>query len=38
MEVKKRTGGVVPYDGEKIIIAVEKAMAETKKGVDHAIS
>ena len=38
MEVKKRIGGVVPYDGEKIIIAVEKAMAETKKGVDHAIS
>lgn len=38
MEVKKRTGGVVPYDGEKIIIAVEKAMAETKKGVDHGIS
>ena len=38
MEVIKRSGKIVQYDGEKITIAIEKAMAETEKGVDSKVS
>ena len=38
MEVRKRNGRIVGYDAEKIVVAVEKAMAETEKGIDSAIS
>ncbi len=35
MKVRKRNGNVVDFDGEKIVVAVKKAMAETDKGVDE---
>ena len=35
MKVRKRNGNVVDFDGEKIVVAVQKAMAETDKGVDE---
>ncbi|MDD7363505.1 MAG: adenosylcobalamin-dependent ribonucleoside-diphosphate reductase [Peptoniphilus sp.] len=38
MDVRKRNGKIVSFNGEKIAIAVEKAMAETEKGVDKEIS
>ena len=38
IEVKKRHGGTVEFDGEKIVNAIEKAMAETKAGVHKEIS
>lgn len=38
MEVRKRNGRVVDFDEEKIVVAVEKAMAETEKGVDDAVA
>lgn len=38
MRVIKRDGNIVPFDEEKITNAIEKAMAETKLGVDHQLS
>ncbi|MDO5301373.1 MAG: adenosylcobalamin-dependent ribonucleoside-diphosphate reductase [Tissierellia bacterium] len=38
MEVRKRNGSIVAFDGSKIQRAVEKAMMETEKGVDQEIS
>ena len=35
MNVRKRNKQVVAFDGEKIVIAVKKAMAETDRGVDE---
>lgn len=35
MKVRKRNKNVVEFDGEKIVVAVEKAMAETDRGVDE---
>ena len=35
MKVRKRNQNVVEFDAEKIVVAVEKAMAETEGGVDE---
>ena len=35
MKVRKRNKNVVEFDAEKIVVAVEKAMAETEGGVDE---
>lgn len=34
MQVTKRDGRIVPFDKEKIISAIQKAMAETELGID----
>lgn len=38
MEVRKRNGSLVDFDGSKIVIAIEKAMAETDMGIDSNAS
>ena len=38
MQIRKRNGVVVIYDGSKIIRAVESAMSETELGVDDVVS
>ena len=38
MQVRKRNGNLVEFEGEKIVIAIEKAMAETEAGVDSSVS
>lgn len=38
MQIKKRNGKLVEFDELKIIRAIEKAMAETKDGVDRYVS
>lgn len=38
MQVKKRNGKVVPFDGKKIELAILKAMAETDAGRDEALA
>lgn len=38
MQIKKRNGKFVEFDELKIIRAIEKAMAETKDGVDRYVS
>lgn len=38
LQVEKRNGSIVDYDGSKIVIAVQKAMKETEKGVDEDIA
>lgn len=38
MNVRKRNGKIVPFHGEKIAIAVGKAMAETEKGVNEEVA
>ncbi|GMG95841.1 adenosylcobalamin-dependent ribonucleoside-diphosphate reductase [Tepidimicrobium xylanilyticum] len=38
LKVEKRNGMIVDFDGEKIINAVCKAMAETEEGIDEAIA
>lgn len=38
MQVRKRNGSLVDFEGEKIVIAIEKAMAETELGVDSEVS
>ena len=37
-EVIKRDGRVVPFDQQKVVIAVESAMSRTNAGIDHALS
>lgn len=37
-KVIKRDGSTVPFDKDKIVIAIEKAMADTDAGVDSAVS
>ena len=37
-QVTKRDGSLVPFDQQKIITAIEKAMADTPTGVDSALS
>lgn len=37
-KVIKRDGSTVPFDKGKIVIAIEKAMADTDAGVDSAVS
>ena len=36
--VIKRDGSTVPFDKNKIVVAIEKAMADTSAGVDKDIS
>lgn len=38
LKVEKRNGMIVDFDGEKIVIAVTKAMAETEDGIDEEIA
>lgn len=38
MQVRKRNGSLVDFEVDKIVIAIEKAMAETDEGVDEIIS
>ena len=38
LKVEKRNGMIVDFDGEKIVIAVSKAMAETEDGIDEEIA
>ncbi|WP_300379805.1 ribonucleoside-triphosphate reductase, adenosylcobalamin-dependent [Clostridium sp.] len=38
MKVKKRNGSLVDFTKDKIVKAIEKAMEETKVGVDHNLS
>lgn len=38
MKVRKRNGNYVDFEGEKIVIAIQKAMAETDEGVDIDIA
>ncbi len=38
MKIVKRQGNLVEYDAAKICRAIEKAMAETKGGIDEALS
>ncbi|MDO5714128.1 MAG: adenosylcobalamin-dependent ribonucleoside-diphosphate reductase [Tissierellia bacterium] len=38
LKVEKRNGNIVEYDGLKIVIAVQKAMKETDKGVDEEVA
>ena len=38
MQVRKRNGNLVEFEENKIVIAIEKAMAETEEGIDEAIS
>ena len=36
LKVEKRNGRIVDYDGQKIALAIEKAMGETDQGLDEA--
>ena len=36
--VAKRSGELVPFDKQKIVAAIEKAMADTPTGVDTVLS
>ncbi len=38
LKVEKRDGKIVEFHGEKIEIAVQKAMNETEKGIDEALA
>lgn len=38
LKVEKRNGQIVEFQGEKIEIAVKKAMNETEKGIDEALA
>lgn len=38
IKIKKRNGELVEYDGNKIILAIKKAMAETDRGIDEDIA
>ena len=38
LKVEKRNGQIVEFHGEKIEIAVKKAMNETEKGIDEALA
>ena len=38
MQVRKRNGALADFDEKKIINAIEKAMAETKEGIDNSLS
>lgn len=38
MKVRKRNGNLVDFESEKIVIAIQKAMAETDAGVDSEIA
>jgi len=38
VKIAKRSGSLVEFDTTKIILAIEKAMMETDKGVDHEVS
>lgn len=38
MLVQKRNGNTVPFDKEKIVIAIQKAMDETEQGIDREIA
>lgn len=38
MQIKKRNGKLVEFDELKIVRAIEKAMAETKDGIDRYVS
>lgn len=36
--VIKRDGSTVPFDKNKIVVAIEKAMSDTNNGVDNILS
>ena len=38
MQVRKRNGNLVEFERDKIVNAIEKAMAETEEGIDSSIS
>lgn len=38
LKVEKRNGMIVDFDGDKIVKAVSKAMAETEEGVDEEVA
>ncbi|WP_223376672.1 adenosylcobalamin-dependent ribonucleoside-diphosphate reductase [Schnuerera sp. xch1] len=38
MKVEKRNGMIVDFDGDKIVKAVSKAMAETEMGIDNELA
>ena len=38
MKVRKRNKNVVEFDAEKIVVAVEKAMAETEAAVSEQLA
>jgi len=38
LQVQKRNGTIVPFDGEKIVNAIKKAMAESEDGIDEELA
>ncbi|SQB03629.1 ATP cone domain [Clostridium fallax] len=38
MKVRKRNGSLVDFKIQNIIIAIERAMDDTKLGIDHNLS
>jgi len=38
VKIAKRSGSAVEFDSSKIVLAIEKAMMETERGVDHKMS